>query len=54
MNLPHSWGIATEEKKIKFPCDDINIEHDPSCTLFRGITIKAKPETILNGFARCA
>lgn len=46
MKLPFSYGISEEEKSMVFPCDELDIEYDPSFALYRGITINAEPDVI--------
>lgn len=46
LNIPKSWNFTSEEKKLLFPCDKLNVEFDFSETYYRGITINASAEII--------
>lgn len=41
-----TWGMASHELDIIFPCDNWEIEYDPACTVYRGITIEASPDIV--------
>ena len=42
--IPHEWGIATEERSLMFPCDDLFERSEKPW--YRGVTVRAPPEVV--------
>ncbi|MGH9971405.1 MAG: hypothetical protein ACREBG_26925 [Pyrinomonadaceae bacterium] len=44
LSVSRCWGTLPEERRLRFPCDDLILNTDAA--LYRGVTINASPELV--------